>query len=251
MVPRGGAAASGGITAGTWSWVRSSRGLVAARGACIARQPSRSRGAVPYYACMARVTRHGRRKCPRLPSYAGSLARTDPRVSPPHPLQMPAVKNPIRPVPAEGGAAVPGAGLGGPADNGRHLRGVRWSPWAVSRDPDMRNSPIGARRRSRGVSRMPHMPHTPRPTGNASNVASCMLRNPRPRREPHTHLQVPAVQNPIRPATPTESATRPRGTDAARNRHCGDGPLGILASPNGPAAIPSGGRRAKRGPKNP
>ncbi len=46
----------------------------------------------------------------------------------------------------------------------------------------MRDTPFGARRRSRGASRMPHMPDTPRPARSSSNGASRMSGPPgRPR----------------------------------------------------------------------
>ncbi len=140
---------------------------------------------------------HGMRHTAR-PAQMPSIAvlcrfarRIDPRGARRTPLQMPAV-TPIRPTTAEGGAAVPRGGLGGPADNGRHLRGMQSSPGAVPRaggrcsgppgpfraTRDMHDAPIGARRRSRGLSRMPHMPHTPRPTRIAPNGAPRMLREP-------------------------------------------------------------------------
>ena len=94
-----------------------------------------------------------------------------------------------------------------------------------------------------------------------------MLREPpRAGRPAPAPLQVPAVKKPDLPSTTAKSATTParqgRGEFGSvtsvepkassrvplAERHCGDGPLGILASPSGPAAIPSGGRQAKPGP---
>ncbi len=48
-----------------------------------------------------------------------------------------------------------------------------------------------------------------------------------------THPQMPAVKPPP-PHRHRGPRPPPPGKDARRNRHCGDGPLGILASPNGP-----------------
>ncbi len=67
-------------------------------------------------------------------------------------------------------------------------------------------------------------------------------------RDDRTHPQVPPLKPPTSLDRPRGSRPRPPGTDARRNRHCGDGPLGIPASPNGPAAIPSGGCRAPARP---
>jgi len=121
-------------------------------------------------------------------------------------------------------------------------------PRAVSRDRDMHDAPIGARRRSRGLWRMLHLPDRPQPTAIASNGASRMIREP-PRAcdPPPPTSRCQPLKNPTAPRPPRNQ--RPPGTDARRTRHCGDGPLGILASPNGPAAIPSGGCRAPARPE--
>ena len=58
----------------------------------------------------------------------------------------------------------------------------------------------------------------------------------------HTHLRCPPLEPPIRWLSAIQGCT-PAGHGRPAERHCGDGPLGIHASPNGPAAIPSGGRR--------
>ena len=77
--------------------------------------------------------------------------------------------------------------LGWPADNGGHLRVAAVVPRGRFLTRDMHDAPFGPRRRGRGVSRMPRMPDRPRPTGIASNVASCMPRDSRglPTGTPH------------------------------------------------------------------
>ncbi len=184
--------------------------------------------------------------------------------SSPHPLQMPAVA-PIRLTTAEGGAAVPRGGLGRPADNGGHLRGCG-RPLGRCRGP-----PGGAvLPRGRFAGTLTCVTRQLVPAGEA--VASracptCLTGHGRPgsrRMARHacsgtrgcapgnvTHpLQMPAIKNPTRPTTTVDPSDRrartPRGTGIPATA-----PLGILASPNGPAAISSGGRRAQRGPKQP
>ena len=184
------------------------------------------RGRAVLRPCPTCLTRHGRRKCARLPSYAGSLAGSI-REEPATPtLQVRAAKT--QPAP-------------------RPPTGLQRSPGAVSRDRDLHDAPIGTRRRSRGLSRMPHMPDTPQPTGIAPNGASCMIRDPPPRRRPApTHLQVPAVKKPIRPTTTADPSDRPPGTDARRNR-----PHGCRAQRGpSPTPIPSFSTLASSRPVN-
>jgi hypothetical protein len=113
--------------------------------ACIARQRSRSREAVPYYACPTCVTRQGRRKCARLPRYAGSLARVDPRGARHTPPSSARRENPTRPGTAME-SATPAAGQGCPAEPALRRRPARhpciaYGPGAIS---------SGGRRAQRG-----------------------------------------------------------------------------------------------------
>ena len=134
--------------------------------------------------------------------FCRSARWVDPRRPCRTPLQVPAVRNPVAPRPPTG---VPG---GRPPD------------------PDMHDAPIGARRRSCGASRMPHMPDTPRLAAIASNVASCMIRepprvcdpDPPPFRCPPLK---PCASRPPRNQRPDRPARTPGGT-ASRL-----GPLGI------------------------
>ena len=173
----------GVLKAGIREWVRSSRGRVAARRACIARQLVPAGEAVPYYARMACVTRHGRRQMRSIAELCRCARRIDPRGARHTPSRCP----PLKPNP--------------PHD---HQTGYGAPPGAVSPDPDMHDAPIDARRRSRGLSRMPHTPHTPRPTGTASNGASSMLRNPQrlPTGTPHPHSRCPPLKTQPDPRPP-------------------------------------------------
>jgi hypothetical protein len=129
----------------------------------------------------------------------------------------------------------------------------------------MRNTPFEAVSSDHDLVRMWGMRERPRSRDSGSIGRLCMLcEPPRAGRPAPAPLQVPAVKTPICPRPPRNQRSRPRGMDAGnsaqsrpsnrrhraefpwRNRHRGDGPLGILASPDGPAAISSGGRRRRR-----
>ena len=79
--------------------------------------------------------------------------------------------------------------------------------------------------------------HRPRRIGSV--VELCMPARAA-ERDPGT--TAPSLSRPPFPSAGSQpfKDARPQGMDALRNRHCGNGPLGIHASPNGPAAIPSG-----------
>ena len=127
--------------------------------------------------------------------------RIDPRGARHTPLQMPAVKNPIRPTTTEEIS----------------------DPRGRFPTRDMHDAPIGARRRSRGLSRMPHMPDRPRPTGIASNGASRMLRAPATRPHPS-----PGASRRTQSAGDTDA----RGNDCYGRRArtpCGTGPMDAAA----------------------
>ena len=144
---------------------------------------------------------------------------------------------------ADGGAVVPGTGRGAP---GMH---------------DTTTEPI---RRGRAVLRMHGMRHTARPAQLPSIAALRILREPPRAGEPPPPRSRCPPSDPIRPKTRTHAENdrysrwawmpspgnrdHPAGHGRPAERHRGNGPLGILASPDGPAAIPSGGRRAQRDP---
>ena len=145
---------------------------------------------------------------------------------------------------ADGGAVVPGTGRGAPG---------------------MHNTTTEPIRRSRAVLRMHGMRHTARPAQLPSIAVLCMLREPPRACDPPPPTLRCQPSDPIRrrhgrtlKTTATaaghgrtlKTTATAAGHGRPAERHCGDGPLGIHASPNGPAAIPSGGRRAQRDPKS-
>ena len=105
------------------------------------------------HVCACR-SRHGRREAATsMAVLAGVALRIDPRASPAHPApECPPLKPDPSSVPGRGGCRglrSPGRGSGRPSvinACGTVTGAVQWSPGAVSRDPDMHDAPIGARR---------------------------------------------------------------------------------------------------------
>ena len=111
----------------------------------------------------------------------------------------------------------------------------------------MHDTAIGRDRGGRAVSRVPHMRSTARPRRIGSVVELCMPEKPRNGRGTTAPtLRCPPLSAP-RPCPAGVDASPPARHGCRAEPALRDGPLGILASPDGPAAIPSGGRRAQRG----
>jgi hypothetical protein len=158
---------------------------------------------------MSRVTRHGRREPGRLPCCAGPLAgsiRDEPATSSPGARRQ-------RSEIAEAGAVSPRGGFA---------------------TCDLHDGPFGARRRGRGLSRMPHMPDTPRLAGIASNGASRMLCEPRGAGDPlPSHSRCPPSKT-HPPHDRQRGAVVPRGRGWTRRRITAAPEVGVVV----PATVP-------------
>ena len=241
------------------------RGAAAGSGACVTRQSSSIARAVARQASGACARGHGLAGEHEMPRQACRGSESGPGGSP-HPLRCPPLirgmqlqrlGGPLHPLRRSWG------GLGGL--NGGHPEWVGGGSPARGGSRIMHSSTIDALVPSRAVLRVPYMRSTARPRRIGSVVELCMpaaarpvpgttaptLRRPplnpraprhRPgRRPPHLRRPPLSARRPLR--RPGGFATTPAGHGRPAERHCGDGPLGILASPAGPAAIPSGGRR--------